>query len=96
MADPEQQAGDDAPLPVLGLDQLRAQIEARRAGTLSDKALAAWAFKQFYDEDMEQLAFAPEAEEEIRDVLDTLMFADDEAFALDDAALGELLERLRP
>lgn len=95
MTDAEQPTGG-TDLPVLTRAALWAQVAARRAGTLSNAALAAWAFAQFYDEDMEELLFDPDDDDEIRDVLDTLMFADDAAFALDDAALDALLQRLAP
>jgi hypothetical protein len=45
---------------------------------------------------MEQLSLEPGADDLLREVLDELMFADDEAFALDDDALRALLTRLQP
>lgn len=96
MTDPEQTAGASDDLPMLSRAEVGAQIQARRDGQVTDAALAAWAFKMFYDEDMGLLELEQDAEEEIREVLDTLMFADDATFALDDAALDELLKRIQP
>jgi hypothetical protein len=70
------------------------QIRARLAGSLSAKALASWAFDSFYAEDMGELVLEPGAEEVLAETLDELMFADDDAFALDEAALRSLLERI--
>ena len=96
MTDSQQTAGDSTPLPVLTRAVLRERINTRRAGTWTDAALAGWAFKQFYDEDLGLLTFEEDADEEIRDVLDALMFADEPTFALDDAALDALLQQLQP
>jgi hypothetical protein len=87
--------GSDDP-PVLTRAELCAQLEERLHGRISERVLAGWAFDRFYEEDMGELVLEPGAEEELRDVLDTLMFADDEAFALDAPALNALLARLRP
>jgi hypothetical protein len=95
MSDAESLANDNAELPLLTRADIVDQLRACRAGTLSQAALAAWAFKQFYDEDLELLEFEEEADEEIRDILDTLMFCDDPHFALDDAALDALVKQLQ-
>ena len=73
-----------------------AKVEARRAGTLAAAALAAWAFDLFYELDQGRSAVAPEDADAIADVLDALMFADDESFALDEADLQRLLAQLQP
>lgn len=95
MSDVESVANDNAELPLLTRADIVTQLRACRAGTLTQAGLAAWAFKQFYDEDLELLEFEDEADEEIRDVLDTLMFCDDPNFALDDAALDALVKQLQ-
>ncbi len=71
------------------------KLEARLSGVLSDSALAAWAFDRFYAEELGEEEFAEEDAEVVRMVLDDLMFADDPAFALDEAALRDLLARLQ-
>lgn len=72
------------------------RIEDRLAGRMSAATLAAWAFDRFYA--IEQGDEEPEAEaaEPVADVLDELMFADDESFALDDADLRRLIVLLTP
>jgi hypothetical protein len=94
MIDAESLANDNSELPLLSRADIVQQLRACRAGTLTQAGLAAWAFKQFYDEDLELLEFEEEAEEAIRDVLDTLMFCDDPTFALDNAALDALVKQL--
>lgn len=83
-------------LPVLTRAALRAQIEALLEGHQSTEQLAAWAFNQFYAYDMETLLFEQDAEDVMSEALDTLMFADDPAFALDPSELQALLTRLQP
>lgn len=81
--------------PVLGRGEVAGQVQARLAGGLDAKALAAWAYARFYEEEMEELVLEPDAEDLLREALDELMFADDASFALDDDALRALLARLR-
>lgn len=73
---------------------LARQIEARLAGTLSDAALAAWAFDRFYAEELGTEGYEPGVEEVIADTLDALMFDDDPHFRLDETELRGLLARL--
>lgn len=94
--DSEETDGADRELPVLGRQELAAQVQARLAGSLDAAALAAWAYARFYEEEMEQLSLEPGADDLLREVLDELMFADDASFALDDGALRALLARLQP
>lgn len=94
--DPDETDGADHELPVLGRQELAAQVQARLAGSLNANALAAWAYARFYEEEMELLSLEPGADDLLREVLDELMFADDASFALDDNALRALLARLQP
>ena len=73
---------------------LARQIEARLAGTLSDTALAAWAFDRFYAEELGMESYEPGAEDIIADIRDALMFGDDPSFRLDETELRGLLARL--
>jgi hypothetical protein len=93
---PEETGGVGEELPVLGREEVAAKLRERLAGRLDAKALAAWAYARFYEEEMEELSLEPDADDLLREVLDELMFADDEAFALDDDALQALLKRLQP
>lgn len=70
------------------------KITERIAGKLSAAALANWAFDLFYAIDQGQEAVAPDDTDALADVLDELMFADEEPFALDDADLRRLIVRL--
>jgi hypothetical protein len=72
-----------------------ARIEARLADRLGADALAAWAFNLFYELDQGRSEVAPEDADVVADVLDELLFADDESFALDEADLRRLLARLQ-
>ncbi|MBC8077130.1 MAG: hypothetical protein H7Y32_13725 [Chloroflexales bacterium] len=94
--DPEETDDAGRELPVLGRQELVAQVQARLAGSLDANSLAAWAYARFYEEEMEQLSLEPGADDLLREVLDELMFADDASFALDDNALRALLARLQP
>jgi hypothetical protein len=80
---------------VVTRDAIRQQIERYQAGDLTGPSLAAWAFKQFADEEEELLVYEPGYEEMIGEVLDDLMWADATPFALDAAAAQALVERLR-
>jgi hypothetical protein len=80
---------------VLTRAEVREQIERFVAGSVSGTALAAWAFKQFADEEEELLAYEAGSEESIAEVLDDLIWADASEFALDAAAAQALAERLR-
>jgi hypothetical protein len=71
-----------------------AQIEARLAGQLTDKALAAWAFDRFYAEELGNEAYEAGAEVAIADALDALMFGDDPGFRLDEEELRALAAQL--
>lgn len=72
-----------------------AKLEARVAGQLSAAALAAWAFDLFYEIDQGQHEVAEADADAVAAVLDELMFADDESFALDTADLRRLIDRLQ-
>ena len=69
-------------------------IEARLAGRLSAKALAAWAFDRFYAEELGSETYEAGSEATITDVLDTLMFGDDPGFRLDEEELRALIAQL--
>lgn len=70
------------------------QLTARRAGKISDKQLAAWAFERFYAVEAGTEELDPHDAEVIGIILDELMFCDDPHFALDDSMLQQLLTRL--
>jgi hypothetical protein len=72
-----------------------AKLEDHLSGQISAGALAAWAFDLFYEIDQGQRSVAAEDVDAVATVLDELMFADDESFALDEADLRRLLERLQ-
>ncbi len=71
------------------------QIAAYLDGTLSEKALAAWAFERFYAEELGTEAYEPDAEDALADALDALMFGDDPSFRLDQEELRGLIAQLR-
>ncbi len=75
-------------------DDLIAVIAEHLAGRLSIAQLADWAFDRFYSLEQEELIVPAAEEEVIREVLDELMFADDEAFALTAEDLQRLMDRL--
>ena len=70
------------------------RIQANLAGSLTNEALAAWAFDRFYAEEAGSEDYEAGAEEVITDVLDTLMFGDDPGFRLDEEELRALIARL--
>ena len=72
-----------------------AQVEARLAGSLSQKALAGWAFDRFYAEELGSAAYEADAEDVLADVFDALMFSDDPGFGLDEAELRALIGQLQ-
>jgi hypothetical protein len=72
-----------------------AKIEEHLAGRLGVEGLAAWAFDRFYEIDQGDRSVNPEDAEVVADVLDALMFADNESFAPDEADLQRLLARLQ-
>ena len=74
---------------------IREQITRFQSGTLTGTALAAWAFKQFADQEEELLDYEPDQEELIADVLDDLMWTDAAPFALDATTAQALAERLQ-
>jgi hypothetical protein len=80
---------------VLTRAAIRGQLERFQAGDLTATRLAAWAFKQFADEEEEMLVYEPDHEDLIADVLDDLMWTDATPFALDMAKAQALVERLK-
>nr|WP_238530481.1 hypothetical protein [Oscillochloris trichoides] len=70
------------------------KIEAYLYGQLSVSALANWALDRFYAIEQGVENLNADASETIADVLDALMFADEQPFALDDADLRRLIARL--
>ncbi len=72
-----------------------ATLEDRLAGRLSADTLATWAFDLFYQLDQGKAAVAPEDADVIAAVLDELLFADDERFALSPDDLRRLVARLK-
>lgn len=80
---------------ILTRTTIREQIARFQSGTLTGTALAAWAFKQFADQEEELLEYEPDHEELIADVLDDLMWTDAAPFALDAATAQALAERLQ-
>ncbi|MFV9507015.1 MAG: hypothetical protein AB4911_20895 [Oscillochloridaceae bacterium umkhey_bin13] len=80
---------------ILQRNDLIIQLEDRLAGRISAERLAAWAFDLFYAcEQGEHTVDAADAAV-IAETLDALIFADDPSFALDEAALQQLLARLQ-
>lgn len=79
---------------MLNRNDLIVRITERLDGRLSDRALAAWAFDCFYAIEQGEEEAEAGANDLIAEVLDELMFADDESFALDDADLKRLIARL--
>ena len=79
---------------VLTRIDLREQIDRFLAGTLSDRALAAWAFDQFYAGDAGTLAYEEGFEDVIDAALDELMWIDSVPFQLDAASARALQQRL--
>lgn len=79
---------------VLTRSAVIAKIEARLAGQLSDAALATWAFDRFYAIELENEVYEEGMEDQIADVLDTLMFDDDPSFQLDEEELRGLITQL--
>jgi hypothetical protein len=71
------------------------QLERYQAGAQSAAALAAWAMDQFYAIDQGRLSVDLADAELIADLLDELMFADDERFALAATDVHRLIERLQ-
>jgi hypothetical protein len=80
--------------PITTRAAIKAQIEARLADQIADKALAAWAFDRFYAEELGGEAYEQGAEAMIADVLDALMFCDDPDFRLDEEELRALAAQL--
>lgn len=74
---------------------LIATIEQHLAGNLSYAALSAWAFDRFYAEDQGEEEFPEDDAELIAEILDDLMFADDEQFALEASELQAMIVRLQ-
>ncbi|NJN16040.1 MAG: hypothetical protein HC822_07025 [Oscillochloris sp.] len=70
-------------------------IEQRLSGQISAQALASWAFDRFYAIEEGVEVIAPEDEDVLGAVLDDLMFADEESFALDDTDLRRFIARLQ-
>jgi hypothetical protein len=71
------------------------KLEDRLAGRLSADTLATWAFDLFYELEQGETEVAPEDADSIAAVLDELLFADDERFALDLDDLRRLVARLQ-
>ncbi len=69
-------------------------LNERLDGTQTDQSLARWAFDQFYAEELGDVIYEAGAEDAIADVLDELMFAEDDGFGLDVEAIRGLLARL--
>ena len=72
------------------------KLEERLDGRISAATLAAWAFDLFYELEQGEAAVAPEDAEPIAAVLDELLFADDNRFALGPDELRSLVARLQP
>lgn len=81
-------------MATLSRTEVQAQIEAFVAGTLTSKALAAWAFDTFYDEEEGRLTFEAGYGRAIGSVLDDLMWSDDSAFTIDTTTAQILIARL--
>lgn len=74
---------------------LIAKIEEHLAGRAAPDELAGWAFDRFYAIEQGEEEVDEADAEAIGEVLDDLMFADDESFALDEADLRRLIARLQ-
>ncbi len=75
--------------------EIISHIEARLSGMLNDEQLASWTFDQFYDMELHEAGLSPDDATIIPAILDTLMFMDDPAFALDEAILRDLITQLK-
>ncbi|HZG68771.1 MAG TPA: hypothetical protein VEZ12_18660 [Herpetosiphonaceae bacterium] len=75
--------------------EVREQVERYLAGSLTRDALAAWAFKQFADQEEELLVYEVDQEALIEEMLDELMWADTTPFVLDSLTAQSLVERLQ-
>ncbi len=75
--------------------EVREQVERYLAGSLTRDALAAWAFKQFADQEEELVVYEVNQEALIEEMLDELMWADTAPFALDSPTAQSLVERLK-
>ncbi len=75
--------------------EVREQVERYLAGSLTRDALAAWAFKQFADQEEELLVYEVDQEALIEEMLDELMWADTAPFVLDSPTAQSLVERLQ-
>lgn len=80
---------------IVARNDLITKLAERAAGQISAAALAAWAFDLFYKLEQGEAAAAPEDGEAIAAVLDELLFADDERFALEPDDLRRLIARLQ-
>ena len=75
--------------------EVHEQVERYLAGSLTRDALAAWAFKQFADQEEELVVYEVDQEALIEEMLDELMWADTSPFALDAPTAQSLVERLK-
>lgn len=80
---------------ILTSSEIIAQLEQRLAEQISAAALAKWAFATFYALEQGELTVVEAEAAHIGEALDTLMFADDARFALDEAGLRQLIARLQ-
>lgn len=76
-------------------NDLITQLEERLAGRISAERLAAWAFDLFYGYDQGTHTVDEADLPIIVATLDTLIFADDPSFALDDPELHRLIAQLQ-
>jgi hypothetical protein len=80
---------------IVARTDLITKLEERLAGRSSAAALATWAFDLFYELEQGEAEAAPEDGDAIAAVLDELLFADDERFALEPEDLRRLIARLQ-
>jgi hypothetical protein len=80
---------------IVARTDLITKLEERLAGRVSAAALAHWAFDLFYELEQGGAEVAPEDADAIAVVLDELLFADDERFALEPDELQRLIARLQ-
>lgn len=85
----------EKPANILTREQLAASIHACLEGRLTQAQLAKWAFDQFYKIEIEELEYEEQHAALLSEVLDQLMFADEDSFQLDEQDLALLIRRLQ-
>lgn len=82
-------------MPTLTREQVVAAIQSRLDSNMTSRQLAKWAFDQFYLIETEELQYEQEHSAVLSEVLDELMFADQDSFRLEEQDLRMLARRLQ-